>query len=824
MQHPLLRLVALSFVAAGLSARPVEAAQVDAAAPRERSVLFYLMDTCRGDRVGYDRYERETTPFLEWLAERSVVFENCYSQAPWTKPSMAAMLTSQYPSTTGVYKMDQRLPAESVTWPEVLRANGMYTAGFSANVVMGNLLSNFAQGFDLFTESTAINRGDSIRFASGSAKKLNTHAFAWLDETDHWPMLLYMHSVDPHEEYEPEPEYLKRFAHPERHAQFRDEWQKLLRSRPDIPGLFVTQDNFDRTSIDSASFIEHASNLYDADILANDDQLQVLWDKLQKDGWGEDLILVFTSDHGDEFFEHGGTSHGYSLYDEMLHIPLMIYAPGLLPAGKRIATPVRSIDIYPTLCELLAIDAPAGLEGTSLVPLATGAEAPGVAAAREIWSEHREDPLARVIGQGSGLMVSVRSGSWKFILNEKPTQLLAKPRVELYDVDADPGETNNLADARPDIARAFEVKARTFIANQWEQADTNDTTAMDPEVLEQLRALGYVGDEDAEPTPDVWVPLRANDIELVRAALDAGADPNALEPTFGMRPLSWSAMTGNVPFAKALLAAGAGVDDANRDGSTPLMGAAFLGRIEVLELLMDRGADPMLTSAIGDDALASTRVAVSTTDYIANLLGIPLDWDEVAAGRELCAELLGLTRTESSPTSRLFDAVRSGDTQAVDAALSDGANANDPSAENGRTPLFVAALHGNVGVVRLLLERSAKVDARNTDGSSVLLGAALGGEASIVALLIERGADVDARDPKGATPLHAAAFLGRVHAAEALLDAGADPLANDADGRAPIEMTRIDWQGTAYVLGVLGLDIERTVVEAGRSAVEKLLR
>ncbi len=210
---------AIAVVSVVLSCRP------DPAAPeaRPRSVLFYLMDTCRHDRVGFDGYERKTTPFLEWLAERSVVFEACYSQAPWTKPAMASMLSSQYPSTTSVYRVKDRLPAEVLTWPEVMQANGTYTAGFSANIVMGKSLSNFTQGFDHFIESTVINRAAPRHFASGSAKRLNKHAFAWLDRTDHWPMLLYMHSVDPHEEYEPEPNYLKQFADPERHPQFRKE-------------------------------------------------------------------------------------------------------------------------------------------------------------------------------------------------------------------------------------------------------------------------------------------------------------------------------------------------------------------------------------------------------------------------------------------------------------------------------------------------------------------------------------------------------------------------------------------------------------------------
>ncbi len=604
---------------------------------RPRSVLFYLMDTCRQDRMGFNGYERETTPFLEWLSERSVVFEACYSQAPWTKPSMASMLTSRYPSTTGIYRMDQRLSDAFLTWPEVLQANGIYTAGFSTNIVMGNSLSNFAQGFDHFIEGTYINRGDAIHFASGSSRKLNEHAFAWLDKNDHWPILLYMHSVDPHEEYEPAPEFMELFADTERHPRFRQEWQKLLRSRPPIPGLYVTQDNFDRTGVNAASFIEHASNLYDADILANDDQMQRLWDKLQKKGWGQDFVFVFTSDHGEEFFEHGATSHGYSLYDEMIRVPLMIYAPGLLTGGTRVDTPVRSIDIYPTLCELLGFEVEEGLQGQSLLPLLQDEL---TQAAPEVFSEHKEDPGLRAMGHGSGVMVSVRSGKWKFILNIEGSQLLERPRFELYDLQIDPGEHTNVAELNTDVAQRFEGKALAFVAQQATAATelaATELAAADPEALEQLRALGYVGDEEEA---DIWAALKSKDFSQIRRALRDGASPNQMEPATGLRPLAMAALLGNLGLAKVLVKAGAKINLANRDGSRPLSGAAFLGCVDMLAYLLEEGADPTLKSAIGDTALSATEVPWDFTVYIANLLGIQLEKPAVQEGRKHCAELL----------------------------------------------------------------------------------------------------------------------------------------------------------------------------------------
>ena len=787
--------------------------------PRPRSVLFYLMDTCRGDRTSFDGYERKTTPFLEWLAERSVVFETCYSQAPWTKPSMASMLSSQYPSTTGVYRVEHRLATEVLTWPEVMQANGTYTAGFSANIVMGNILSNFAQGFDHFIESTVINRADPIRFASGSAKKLNEHAFAWLDSTDHWPMLLYMHSVDPHEEYEPEPSYLKQFADPERHAQFREEWKKLLKSRPPIPGLYVTQDNFDRTDVDSASFIEHGSNLYDADILANDDQMQRLWNKLAEDGWGEDFIFVFTSDHGEEFFEHGGTSHGYSLYDEMIRVPLMIYAPGMLPAGKRIETPVRCLDIYPTLCDLLGFDIPEGLQGESLVPLVHGHDPLD---AREVFSEHREDRVLRRIGLGSGVMTSLRSGRWKFILNKESSQLLEKPRFELFDLEQDPGEQNNVADAYPDVVKRLELQVVTFIADQ-QGASAKDWVTADSEVLDQLRALGYVGEEEDEP--DIWEALESQDLQRVRRSLEAGADANQLDELLGVSPLSMAAMTGNVELAEVLLEGGADVDVRNNDGSTPLLGAAFLGRVEMLELLLERGADPGARNANGDTVLGVTQAPWDITEFIASILQIELDRDEVEAGREQCAELLRASEKKTKdPTALLFEAIGAGNVKALERSLAEGASLKDWDPEKGWTPLSMAVFLGREGIARLLLEKGAKVHARNKDMGSTLHGAALMGHVSMVELLIEHGADVDARDANGSTPLHVAAFLGRVKTVECLLREAADQTMKNNGGQTARDVTGAPWEITEFVIQLLGLDLERAEVEQNRAKVAKLLR
>ena len=458
---------------------------------RRPSVLFYVIDTCRADRMSLYGHNRKTTPFLDYLAKKSVVFENCFSQASWTKPSVGSILTSRYPSETGCFALFQRMSSSFRTFPEVLMENGYFTKGVSANPIMG-MFSNFSQGFTEFTESARINHADPIRFASGSAKLLNDIVFPWLNETDHWPMLLYMFSVDPHEEYEPEPLFMNRFANPDRMEQYRKEWQSLLKTRPDIPGNRVIEQNFIDAGVETSPFIKHGLDLYDADICANDYQLMMLWSRIEDDEWGDDMIVVITSDHGEEFYEHGGTCHGYSLYNELLHVPLLIYAPKLLPQGIRIKNPVQSIDIYPTLLDLLGVASPAETKGNSLLPLINGHEQ---WKDRPVFSENNEDPMCRVMGEGAGVAKSMITGQWKFIINFKPPSKMERPKYELYNIKDDPKETNNLAGSHSKLVCQFEKQDMKWSSESLESLETGEQVMkknLDPAVIEQLEKLGYL--------------------------------------------------------------------------------------------------------------------------------------------------------------------------------------------------------------------------------------------------------------------------------------------------------------------------------------------
>jgi hypothetical protein len=240
---------------------------------------------------------------------------------------------------------------------------------------------------------------------------------------------------------------------------------------------------------------------------------------------------------------------------------------------------------------------------------------------------------------------------------------------------------------------------------------------------------------------------------------------------------------------------------------------------------LDEGANPEAKNAKGETVLSTTQAPWDVTEYIANILLIQVDREEVEEGRRRCAELLNAgKKTSPDPTARLFDAIETGNRQAVEQSLAAGANLKDRDAVRGWTPLYTGVFFGRETIVRLLLDKGAKVDTRNTDMGSPLHGAALMGRVSLIELLLEHGEEIDARDGKGSTPLHAAAFLGRVQAVECLLGQSADRALKDEAGQTALDVTRIDWGITAYVIQLLGLDLKRAEVEANRAKVAKLLQ
>jgi arylsulfatase A-like enzyme len=469
----------------------------DAKDAKRRNVVFYLIDTCRADQLSAYGNSRKTSPFLEKLAAMGARFDHCFAQAPWTLPSMSAILTSCYPSVTGMHRFFDQLDSAFVTLPEAMQQAGWHTAGFSANPLMGKM-SNYQQGFDEFTEAMeVIPGGDAIGHSTGSARALNQKVLPWLKQNKKWPSFLYVHSIDPHEQYAPEPEYLRRFTTPEREREYRKQLREIKQKNPGKIGSVTTQEHFDRAQVKVGPFIETALALYDADICANDDEIEHLFDALRKTKPLEEWILVVTADHGEEFFEHGGTSHAYTLWNELLHVPLIVVAPGLVPAGLVVKEPVQSLDLYPTLLELLGIEAPPGLQGQSFAAFCRGDDQ---AAGHPVFAENHSMPGSERFLPEQGNMLSVIEGPWKYILNVKSSFNRPRPRHELYRLDQDFAEKKNLAESEPERVARFETMVLEWWAKNRARHSGVDVKHLteaeiaeaDPATLERLRKLGYV--------------------------------------------------------------------------------------------------------------------------------------------------------------------------------------------------------------------------------------------------------------------------------------------------------------------------------------------
>jgi len=289
---------------------------------------------------------------------------------------------------------------------------------------------------------------------------------------------------------------LKLFADPAYEPEYRRQWQALLDVHSTKVGNHCTKEHFEQAGVAIGPFIEYGKRLYDADIRANDDEIAKVVDALAGKRQLDDMILVVTADHGEEFMEHGGTSHGYTLWNELIHVPLVIVAPGLVPEGLVVSDPVQSVDIYPTLLDLLHLPQPEGLEGRSLAPLLRGEPADG----HPIFAENHETPGAEQIFFAMGRTLAVVRGKWKLILNLKSPYNRPRPRRELYRLDRDFAEQEELSEREPAVADELEKLLLAHWASDCARHEGVEVKSLsieqlqesDPETLERLRSLGYV--------------------------------------------------------------------------------------------------------------------------------------------------------------------------------------------------------------------------------------------------------------------------------------------------------------------------------------------
>ncbi|MBI1854006.1 MAG: sulfatase [Planctomycetes bacterium] len=457
--------------------------------PPRQNVVVFLVDTLRADAVGCLAPDKgkSATPTIDRLSADGALFTRCSSQAPWTKVSVPSILTSLYPTTNGVVSVLAKLPDSATTIAEAFRSAGYRTAAFFTNPFLGNA-TNLRQGFDTVYEAKDL-LGDrkGPRSNSGTSALVNQKALPWIDVvahgTDRRPFFLLLHSMDPHEEYCPAPPWDALFADPARASAWHGQWARL-KSLDEHPAINRrSRADFARLGIDADAFAATGRGLYQGCVAFDDHEIGRVMDRLKDSGLLDNTIVVVTSDHGEEFLEHGYTSHGHSLYDEMIHVPLVIRAPGA--ASRRIDLRVASLDIMPTLLDLTNVPYPTGLQGTSLAPLVLGTANSGFVE-RPVWSEmYTEDPVG-------GIAFARIDATWKAIFQVKPWRELPRPEFELFATATDPNDRDDVSTKNPDVMKAAkkEILQRYAFLPRLPGVDTSLT--LDADTLDRLKALGYL--------------------------------------------------------------------------------------------------------------------------------------------------------------------------------------------------------------------------------------------------------------------------------------------------------------------------------------------
>jgi arylsulfatase A-like enzyme len=399
------------------------AAGTGCAASRPRpGLVLILIDTLRADHLGAYGYPRPTSPHLDAVASRGVLFEQAIAPAPWTLPSSMSLMTGRLPSSHRVENDGMKLSADIPTLAEVLRGAGYSTTGVVSHIYVSGLFG-FNRGFQRFED---FGLSKEYRFEAGlepRAERVTDRALELFREMKGSPFFLFVHYFDPHWDYDPPPPYDTRFSGPYR-GSVTGSYQSF--SRYALPGSSLPEE--DR---------QHLIDLYDGEIAYTDSQVGRLLEGLGREGAGGNTVVVITSDHGEEFKEHGSLGHGRNLYDEVLRVPLIIARLGERQAPRRVAEQVRDLDIFPTFCDLAGARIPAGVRGESLSGLLLGGqESPRGAVSETI----RFDAYRK----------SYREPGRKIIVR------LEDNRREYYDLAKDPGETRNLWSEKEGPALAME--------------------------------------------------------------------------------------------------------------------------------------------------------------------------------------------------------------------------------------------------------------------------------------------------------------------------------------------------------------------------------
>ncbi len=413
---------------------------------RRPDIILYVVDTLRADRLACYGGPEGISPAVDRLSADGLLYEHAVAQSSWTKPSVTSILSGLLSTEHGVRSREQAIPKRVKLISEYLKDSGYRTGAFTTNAYLIP-----AAGFD---------RGfEDFHFSQISSRKLTREGIGWLSEQGKdKPVFLWLHSVDPHAPYQPT-------------AAFRGRWA------PGVPAEFGSVEHIrslgGRPPEETAPFVSPFRALYDAELAQNDAALGELIGYLRKSGRYDDSCIVFVSDHGEEFWEHGVNGHGWDLFEEVLHVPLVLKLPGSSRRGDRVPVPVQQIDLLPTLLHIAGLRVPENLRGRDLF---AGGPDPDRPIFSEMSYEGREG-------------FAVRSGSYKLI---QPLSRGFLPGPQLFDLEADSGESINYGGDFPVLAAWLALEGRMRMALLPASGEAERPVALSAEERRGLEALGYL--------------------------------------------------------------------------------------------------------------------------------------------------------------------------------------------------------------------------------------------------------------------------------------------------------------------------------------------
>ncbi len=428
----------------------------ESAAASGHNVLLVTIDTLRWDRLGCYGYSRAETPNIDSLTQNAVLFRDAVTTAPLTLPSHSTIFTGLDVPHHGVRNNgDFKLPQDRTTLAEILSENGYATAAFIGAYVLDGSFG-LDQGFDLYDDVFDHTKEDRSWGAEleRTADEVTDKFLAWLDArpiSDDKLLFAWVHYYDPHNDYEPPEPFATRFSDP-----------------------------------------------YDGEIAFVDEQVGRLLDGLESKGLREKTLIVVVADHGESLGDHNEATHGHLIYDSSMHVPFIIHSPSAIPGRFEVADRVVStLDVTPTILDLLGIETTLTFDGISQIHAAADAE-------RAIYME----TMLPLYNHGWSSLHALRRHGDKYI---------KAPRSEYYDIRSDPGERNNLIDDDSEEPPPLVAMLKTRTA-AWEATENEAVakTGMDPETLKKLESLGYIstpiaddeyGKRDPKDMMETWQDL-----------------------------------------------------------------------------------------------------------------------------------------------------------------------------------------------------------------------------------------------------------------------------------------------------------------------------